>query len=1202
MSKEATFQFKGKDNVSEALKVINSNVQKVTKATKNAAKAVNAFNLALTVVKATVNGIIKVVSFALNTIINLAKAALRTLKNIITGAFNFIKTAISTLLSWITKALGKIFDGVKNILNGIFNFAKKTITNTINIVKKGIRTIIDSVQDYADKQYNEIQLKVSLGDSYDAVMKSYKDLLQYTRAGKNDLLSVYATFAEVGKKPEDVLKYARATVYIANATGQSLDRIARLFLRQEAAGSDLEKTLKRIGITISGQEDSISNIDAIIKQLGPEMEALKTESLSQAFANVSHNITEIKEQLGYIFAYPIQQVTNKLNDLLTKLIGSNKITSLVDKVNNLFTEKIEPVVDKIFEFLEKFIMDPVGFFKAIWLDIKQIGENFMKNLGHMFQLLGEVFALSVRAVWKEIQKIDFSGAFGDLKTAVDGLLIGLGKGFNLWSDEDIKNAEGSFKDLLIGAWNKAHPEFTLSKDDKWYTTLSTLLKGLLEDIDASFVEYWNGTKVSTELDFKLDESQPWYQNLLDLIGGLYDKVIKPKLIDPFTEWLKGDFVTIMGEIFTWLGQVLSSVFTNLVLNSDALKKVMSALGMPIVSSSDRDKIYSLLSGQGFLGDMSLDDFRKLDLNSNHPDYKYSTWADMIDIWGKSKFFSEAEGDLIRRLGRAGEVIEEKEIPTFQDLADAIDSALHPVIDVTEKMGPLTDALKGFREVMDNKVYHTLGSGFAGISSGIGTGGGGIVDLFDDFSFRIKPYSEGGPVTGPTLALLGEEGEEYVLSNKMLKGLVKPGLPSLSLGYSAHPRTTGGGGINAIEGWHLNDNGKWVENDEWYEIAQLLKEGASELTEGATHFIEWFDGAETLPDVEEKTPYEMFLLDNTWIDKIGRKIIRGFDYFFSGDWVDDMKNGLLKGADSLGEFLDNLEEKIESLTWRDIKNGIAKLGEGVYSLVKQFTIGSFKAVGFLAQNGAFGSHIGNIWNQIVNTEDLDIWKAIMIVLKEFLPYLQKGLEVVGSLFDEAFDILGNVVQILGERLGKQLLPILEAFVPLMKMIGDILIALAPVAESILKPAVTVIAAILRALVPILDMLMPAFAGIGAVIQWVSDAISWVIGSLLNWLSGIHIGNWYPFAGAGGNEVKRPTSIKENYNNIMDTYNAARAASVTGPGSSTSTASQTASYNGAAVIHIHNDFSGSYVIGNSGFRELALIIKNTLEDIDYSGQSV
>ena len=167
---------------------------------------------------------------------------------------------------------------------------------------------------------------------------------------------------------------------------------------------------------------------------------------------------------------------------------------------------------------------------------------------------------------------------------------------------------------------------------------------------------------------------------------------------------------------------------------------------------------------------------------------------------------------------------------------------------------------------------------------------------------------------------------------------------------------------------------------------------------------------------------------------------------------------------------------------------------------------------------------------------------------------------------------------------------------MKIISDILIALAPVMESVLKPAIMIITAILQALVPILDMLMPIFAGIGAVIQWVAESISWVVGSLINWLA-----SWLPIQGVG--EVKKPGSIKSNYNTIMDAYYTARATPAnTITASSTSTASQTASYNGASVIHIHNDFSGSYVVGTNGFRELALIIKNTLQDLDYSGQTI
>ena len=247
MATQTKFYFTASDNTAKAFNNIKKSLKQLTLQTVALTTAVRALGAA---VKAATAALSKILGAAIKGIVNLVKGALNTIKKLITGAFKFIKTALSTLLSWIVKALGKVFNWMKNTLSSVFNGMTKTAQKAVQLAKKAIDTIIDSVQAYSNKEYNEIQLKVSLGDSYDSIMKSFNELLKYTTADKNELLSVFATYAELGKKPEEIEKYARASVYLSNATGRSLSQITRLLLGQEAAGRDLENVLHRIGIDI----------------------------------------------------------------------------------------------------------------------------------------------------------------------------------------------------------------------------------------------------------------------------------------------------------------------------------------------------------------------------------------------------------------------------------------------------------------------------------------------------------------------------------------------------------------------------------------------------------------------------------------------------------------------------------------------------------------------------------------------------------------------------------------------------------------------------------------------------------------------------------------------------------------------------------------------------------------------------------------
>lgn len=1226
MSKEATFKFTGKDNVSEALKTINANIQKVSKTTKEAAKSINRVNIALAALKVVANGVAKVVSAAFKTVISLVRTGLSTIKNLITGAFKFIKSALSTLLSWTTKALGKIFDGVKNIFNKILNTAKDMTKKAIQVIKKGIETIIESVRDYADKQYNEIQLKVSLGDSYDQVMKDFKELLRYTTADKNDLLSVFATYAEIGKKPSEIMRYAKATVYLANATGRSLSQIQRLLLGQEAAGSDLERTMKRLGINISEQEQSVSNIEKIISQLDDEMQDLSKNSLNQAFANVKNDLITIKEQIGQIFAGPIKYVTEKLDSFLSKLAGSNKITGLADRIEEVFDKKIKPIVDMLFDFLEKFIMDPKGFFDALWADIKQIGKNFLENLATIFGSLGVIFSTLFNRLIELLGQVDWYsigltigsalsavidivkminwGEFGkELKKAFTDATTGLLVGLKIIETEDI---EDSLKNTLINAWNRAYPNFQLSKEEgSWFSNLVKIFQALWEE-----------------------SLKPFYEDNL-----------KP-ILDDIVKWVTGPFATVMGEVFSWLGEVLSAAFNNALINSDVFRAVINVIpGLEYVVKSDaQKKIYDTV-GEYLPAGMKAEDITQEFLMSKKD--KNQTWAYYLLAKSNNELFKEI------RAFRTGQLLEEKYVPTFKDLADRITNALHPVVDELEdpvewlKKDYRDQATQAIKDALKGTTFGVVTGPVYGPAMGVGSGGGGIQDYFATSNeFKIRPFAKGGLVTKPTLALIGEEGPEFIIPAKGLPMLANADAErynigknvNVSLGYTPHERTSGGGGVNTNTGWFLSKGGTWRLDTAFNKlldelgILDPLYQVIDTLGQDVNNLNNWWRTTQKLPAARTtggggiNNPKDMYLDENgVWRmksafqmfvedSKIGKVlqlqaklllgISKGLQTIFSGDFW--KKAWEIIKTPFTKDFWEGVGKKIAE-GWNWFKDNWYNVLEGLGNIIdKGLTTAlkvSFGGVGFLAQHGAFGTHVGNIFNNSFDEDGkFSILQMFSAIIQELIPYLEKGLELFGGLFDEAFEILGHTVQILGERLGKQLLPILEAFVPLMKIISDILIALAPVMEAVLQPAIMIITAILQALVPILDMLMPIFAGIGAVIQWVAESIAYVVGSVINWLA-----SWLPIKGVG--ELKKPGSIKSNYNTIMDAYYTARntpASTITAD--STSTASQTASYSGASVIHIHNDFSGAYVVGTNGFRELALIIKNTMQDLDYAGQTI
>lgn len=1050
MSTQAKFFFTGNsDQFTKAL-------SQVKKSMKQVATQTVVLQAGLKLLSATVNAVAKtlttVLGAAIKGVVNLVKSALNVIKALVTGAFKFIKTALTTLLSWITKALGKVFDWIGNM----FKTMGKVAAKTVDIAKKTVKQIAQSVQAYADKEYNQIQLKLGLGDSYEAVMKDFRNLVKYTTSGRDELLDVYSTFTDMGKKPEEVVKYARAAVYLSNATGRSLSQITRLLLGQEAAGRDLEKVLNRVGVSLSGQEESVSNVERIINTLDEEMTALAKGSLNQLFANIKNDVIAIKENIGYIFSGPVRYIADKIEKLLDRIAGSNKIEGLADKLNQAF-DSIKPYIDKVFNFLEKIVQDPAGFLEALWKDIQTIWNNLTTNFNKYLNIFGYILGEGIREVINAIGKIDWTGvssSFSELGKGLSEFVLSFGKGVGLFD-----NADDSLYGALVNAWNRAikSPELKMSESDPWYKNLLTMLKAA-----------WTGLK-----DLWTDVFSPWWSE------------IWPKIKDTLV------------DTFKYLGTVLGVAINNAIASSDVIRKVLNVIpGVNFATEAEaaeiRNSLYNKAKGQLPAGWTAADLTRENLLNTKYNDNQtmlYHLWATVDGI--------DEEIAWLRKYT----VLEQQEYPSFDKFISDVSEVWNPVEEAAQAVIEVTDEMQAELNRRKSQIEsNRFNFNLAGPKPGIN-----VMDIPG-----IPHFARGGIITEPTLAVVGEGGgKEYIIPEEAI--------PNGSTSFN----------------WR-----------------SPFSSAASALGYG-----------------------------NVVVYDYGESAIK--------KWADSTEVAVEEGTE---------EAQKETIPWyKKLWNAVKAVGAGIGKYIGG-------TVGLLAQNGAFGTHLGNIYNGSFDENGtFSILKMFGAIIQELLPYLQKGLQLIGGLFDQAFEIFGNAVQILGERLGNVLLPILESFIPFMKVIADIVIALAPVAESILKPAVTVIAAILQALVPILEFLMPAFAGIGAVVQTVSEGINWIIASLLNWLASIHIGGWYPFGGLGYRDPGTVHSVGENFNNIMSSWDAARANTATGIStSSTGTAGQTASYSGATRIYMTNDFSGAYVVGNNGFKELALIIRDTLEDAEYYRQ--
>lgn len=222
----------------------------------------------------------------------------------------------------------------------------------------------------------------------------------------------------------------------------------------------------------------------------------------------------------------------------------------------------------------------------------------------------------------------------------------------------------------------------------------------------------------------------------------------------------------------------------------------------------------------------------------------------------------------------------------------------------------------------------------------------------------------------------------------------------------------------------------------------------------------------------------------------------------------------------------------------------------------------------------------------------------------LIYVFKGfLDTFTPMLDRVIKPLTNALEELGSVIANWFKPLFDALYPVIKTIVDMLMAvLVPVLQTV-NPIMELIARLLLLIQDPLSILASMFVALGETISWLNDCVSWVIGSLLNWLNSIEIAGWKPFRGVGYREVESPGNLNQRIQDATSklfqeiNYGFQNAVDSMGENTtSTETAVSNASYTGVSTIHI-NIYQQSPVVGEDGMNEFAKMIRKEFIELGY-----
>ena len=219
-----------------------------------------------------------------------------------------------------------------------------------------------------------------------------------------------------------------------------------------------------------------------------------------------------------------------------------------------------------------------------------------------------------------------------------------------------------------------------------------------------------------------------------------------------------------------------------------------------------------------------------------------------------------------------------------------------------------------------------------------------------------------------------------------------------------------------------------------------------------------------------------------------------------------------------------------------------------------------------------------WENVLNSFYDNMGKAGDVVSD-----LTSNMEAMGPALGAIYTAFEYVIQGLGETIQ-----------PVLDLITDV----------VLKPLLEVGKAIGQLLLPVLNVLTPILKAIikpviavVGTFQYVGQVLQHWVASIMNWLAGINLLGWMPFAGLAMYDPGAPGNYLDYIGNKLAEVDAMTAESGAN-GASTNNAVSSAGYRGATQVTI-NIYQEAPVVGDGGMREFARMIRDEFDNLNYYG---
>ena len=322
---------------------------------------------------------------------------------------NSISSAVKSASNDLNALKGSV-EKIGSVLKTAFSVT--AIVTAIKGIGTAAKTVMTEDFGMAERAYRQLALALKDQSAYDSVVDNINRLAKVTLSGNDEIESMVAELAALGKSSDEITRISEAAVILSNITGRDL-KSSMTTLLSSLNGTTTQ--LKRLGIDLDGVTKTAleqgAAIDILIEDYGEYSSALAEDSVNQSLKNISETWGDIKEKIGGVLTYnfgpwlkqfdtAFEAVSKNINNITT-YVGA--IIANAPEVFSLLMETLWKMVKRTFEWeslktifitvVENIVILVSGALKLIVTSIPEIIKGLLNALISYVRYL----ALSIEA-------------------------------------------------------------------------------------------------------------------------------------------------------------------------------------------------------------------------------------------------------------------------------------------------------------------------------------------------------------------------------------------------------------------------------------------------------------------------------------------------------------------------------------------------------------------------------------------------------------------------------------------------------------------------------------------------------------------------------------------------------------------------------------------------------------------------------------